>query len=70
MTVKKLFELEPGDRFFFTGDPKKEVREIFQVVHKGRYVGKPKVGYVIYTDLKEGHSDREVVFLRNTKNKM
>ena len=67
MAVKMLFDLKAGDRFYFVGDPKKQVREIGVVVMKRKYYGETKTAYVIYSDLKEGHSNREVVFLRNSK---
>lgn len=65
MSTKKLFDLKVGDRFYYVGDPKKEVREIFTVILKGRYVSKSVVSHVVFADLKEGHSNRAVVLLRN-----
>lgn len=59
MAEQMLFELKPGDRFYFIGDPKKVVREIQEVVMRKRGV---RVQYVIYTDYKEGHQNRPVVF--------
>lgn len=63
MSVKMLFELKPGDRFYFVGDHKKIVREIRDVIYRRKLSSKPQ--YVVYSDLKEGHSNRQVVFLRN-----
>ena len=62
MSQSNLFDLKPGDRFYFIGDPKKEVREIKEVVMHKRGM---RVQYVIYPDLKEGHQNRPLVFLRN-----
>lgn len=65
MSTKKLFDLKVGDRFYYVGDPKKTIKEIGMVILKGRYVSKDVTSYVIFTDLKEGHSNRAVVLLRN-----
>lgn len=65
MAVQKLFDLKPGDRFYFVGDPKKVVREIKKLVYKRTLSSNPQ--YVVYSDDKEGHSNREVVFLRNAR---
>jgi hypothetical protein len=66
MAEKMLYDLVPGDRFYFVGDPKKAIREIKEVVKKGRHITKEVTDFVIYTDLKEGHSNRPVIFLRNS----
>jgi len=61
-----LFELQPGDRFYFIGDPKKIVREISETVMHKRGM---RVQYVIYKNSKEGHQNRPVVLLRNVNDK-
>jgi hypothetical protein len=63
-TQTTLFELQEGDRFYFVGDPRKAVLEIGNVI---KHYRSGRVLHVIYKDLKEGHRDRPVVFLRNIK---
>jgi len=66
VTQTTLFELQEGDRFYFIGDPRKTVIEIRQVV---KHYRSGRVLHVVYRDMKEGHRDRPVMFLRNINDK-